>query len=320
MQFRHLRYFVKIVDAGSFSRAAATIHVAQPALSAQIAELEEELGVTLLHRSARGVRPTQAGEELYREAAFIIQRMEQLPAKVRSSSGEIQGTVNLGMTSTLASFLAGPFMEACRTALPRVPLRFITGHSLLIAARIEARTLDLGIVFEDETEAMPGFLRWKLFRQRLFLVARSMPEDRQAGITIAEVAKLPLVLPAYPNVARRVIDHAFTMAGLIPQVTAEADTLFSILSAVQSGLGAAIIPQGDLSDIPGYEAISPLPIKPPIFLTASVLTQRDSPLTGAGEAVLDLLIRFVAGQLAASLRPGAEWVGAIPNHDSHIST
>jgi DNA-binding transcriptional LysR family regulator len=82
MQLRHLRYFVRIVEAGSFSRAAATIHVAQPALSQQIAELEEELGVSLLHRSTRGVRPTAAGETLFREAAAILQQMEQLPGKV----------------------------------------------------------------------------------------------------------------------------------------------------------------------------------------------------------------------------------------------
>jgi LysR family transcriptional regulator, nitrogen assimilation regulatory protein len=156
MQLRHLRYFVRIVEAGSFSRAAATIHVAQPALSQQIAELEEELGVSLLHRSARGVRPTAAGETLYREAAAILQQMEQLPGKIRSTGGETEGAVSLGMTSTLAAFLSGPFMEACRTALPQVALRFITGHSLLIASRIEARTLDFGIVFEDEHDPIPG--------------------------------------------------------------------------------------------------------------------------------------------------------------------
>jgi len=60
MQYRHLHYFVSVVDAGSFSRAASTIHVAQPALSQQIAQLEEQLGVSLLLRSARGVRPTAA--------------------------------------------------------------------------------------------------------------------------------------------------------------------------------------------------------------------------------------------------------------------
>ena len=81
MQFRQLRYFVKIVEAGSFSRAAATIHVAQPALSQQIAELEERLGLKLLQRSARGVTPTAAGEVLFREASSILHQLDQLPGR-----------------------------------------------------------------------------------------------------------------------------------------------------------------------------------------------------------------------------------------------
>ena len=79
MQFRQLRYFVKIVEAGSFSRAATLIHVAQPALSQQIHELEDRLGVTLLRRSARGVSPTAAGEVLFREAISILHQLDQLP-------------------------------------------------------------------------------------------------------------------------------------------------------------------------------------------------------------------------------------------------
>jgi DNA-binding transcriptional LysR family regulator len=68
MKLRQLRYFVTIVDAGSFSRAAHVAHLAQPALSQQIADLEEQLGVTLLQRSARGVNATAAGQRLYGEA------------------------------------------------------------------------------------------------------------------------------------------------------------------------------------------------------------------------------------------------------------
>jgi LysR family nitrogen assimilation transcriptional regulator len=74
MQYRHLYYFVKIVEAGSFSQAARTIHVAQPALSQQISELEASLGVALLQRSARGIRPTVAGERLYEGAASLLRR------------------------------------------------------------------------------------------------------------------------------------------------------------------------------------------------------------------------------------------------------
>jgi hypothetical protein len=86
MHYRHLYYFVRIVEAGSFSQATRTIHVAQPALSQQIAELEASLGVPLLQRSARGVKPTAAGQKFYDEASSILRKYENLPGLVRSNS------------------------------------------------------------------------------------------------------------------------------------------------------------------------------------------------------------------------------------------
>src|SRR5271170_1846871 len=118
MQLRHLRYFVKIVEAGSFSGAAAAIHIAQPALSQQVAELEQMLGVELLHRNARGVRPTPAGEILYAEASSILRQVERIPGMVLSAAGDPQGIVSVGMSSTLAASLAGALMEASRKTLP----------------------------------------------------------------------------------------------------------------------------------------------------------------------------------------------------------
>src|SRR6202044_305503 len=100
MHYRHLYYFVRIVEAGSFSQAARTIHVAQPALSQQIAELEASLGIPLLQRSARGVRPTVAGEKFYEEASSILRRLDNLPGLIRSSTGEIHGTVSVGMPAS----------------------------------------------------------------------------------------------------------------------------------------------------------------------------------------------------------------------------
>ena len=108
MQYRHLYYFLKIVEAGSFSQAARTIHVAQPALSQQIAELEASLGVPLLQRSARGVKPTVAGEKLYEEASSILRKYENLPGLVRSSAGDVEGRVSLGMPASLSTTLVGP--------------------------------------------------------------------------------------------------------------------------------------------------------------------------------------------------------------------
>ena len=128
VQLRHLRYFTRIVEAGSFSRAASVVHIAQPALSQQIAELELDLGVTLLHRSARGVAPTPAGDVLYHEAVSILGRIEQLPELVRSGGPEIEGTVNIGTSSTLAASLFGPIRQG-------VPRRAAQGHPALLHGR-----------------------------------------------------------------------------------------------------------------------------------------------------------------------------------------
>jgi LysR family nitrogen assimilation transcriptional regulator len=307
VQLRHLRYFVKIVEAGSFSRAAATIHVAQPALSQQIAELEEQLGLSLLLRSARGVRPTAAGEVLYREASSILRQVEQLPGIVRSSGGETEGAVSLGMSSTFAAALAGPFIEASKAALPKVTLKLAVADSQSIKARVEAQTLDMAVVFEDEL--VPIFSRELLFRQRLYLVCREPFSNRAGSVSFDQLTTLPLILPSHPNVTRSVLDRAFAAAGTSPNVVAEADVLSSILSAVRTGIGNTIIPKGDLSDISGNDLPEPLLVEPPLFLTASVISSGDFPLTHAGEAVRNVLIQFVESHLRGAQAPGAEWIG-----------
>jgi LysR family transcriptional regulator, nitrogen assimilation regulatory protein len=305
MQFRHLRYFVKIVEAGSFSRAALTINVAQPALSQQIAELELKLGTSLLQRSARGVRPTAAGEVLYREASAILRLVEQLPAIVRSSGGETDGVVSLGMSSTLAATLGGAFFEACKAALPKVTLKLAVIDSESIKARIEAHSLDLAIVFEDEF--VPVFSRKLLFRQRLYLVRRDPLPDKALSISFDKLATLPLILPSHPNVVRGLLDRSFAAAGVSPNVVAEADVLSGIISVVSTGMGSTVLPKGDLSDIPGEQIA--LSIEPPLFLTASIISSGDFPLTYAGEAVRNVLIKFAESHFRANDAPGVEWIG-----------
>lgn len=319
MQLRHLRYFVKIVEAGSFSRAATTIHVAQPALSQQIAELEEKLGLSLLQRSARGVRPTAAGEVLYREASSILRQMEQLPGIVRSSSGEAVGVVGLGMSSTLAATLAGRVIDNCRTSLPKVSLKLAVADSETVRARVESHTLDMALVFEDEM--VPTFARKPLFRQRLYVIRSETEQASGTAISLSELAALPLILPDQANITRRMLGRIFSTARLEPNVVAEADQFSSILSAVRTGIGATVIPIGDLAELGGGLA-PPILIEPPLYLTGSIISSSDYPLTHAGEAVRDVLARLVHEHLQQAQPLGATWIGgntAIGSADRRIS-
>ena len=306
MQFRHLRYFVQIVDAGSFSRAAAAIHVAQPALSQQMAELEQRMGVSLLQRSTRGVRPTEAGKILYREATSILHKVERLPGIVRSSSGSVEGTVSVGIATMLSGTRTGQFLERCTSALPNVAMNLTDSDSESLKGSIEGHRLDLAVVFEDELRTT--FWRKPLFRQRLYVISRRFDDYAETSIALAELADEPLALPSEPNDRRSVINRAFAQAGVAAKIVAECRSLNTELSVVRNGVGGTIINTGNIADIGMADSCKPVLLEPPLFMTCSVISSANVPLTQAGEAVKTQLIDFMQEYHRKSPPPGAEWI------------
>jgi LysR family transcriptional regulator, nitrogen assimilation regulatory protein len=307
MQYRQLYYFVRIVEAGSFSQAARTIHVAQPALSQQISELEASLGVPLLQRSARGVRPTVAGRKFYDEASSILRKYENLPGLVRSSAGNIEGRVSVGMPASLSTTLVGPFIETCRASHPKVTLKFIDGDSEFLREEVENNRLDLALAYEDEF--FPVVSRQPLFRQNHYLISSRRSSPTTAGtISLEEVAKMPLVLPARLNARREVIERTFAEAGLSLNLAAEAVTVSSEFSAVRSGAGSTIFNLGDMSGFSLDDFAEPVLIEPAFYLTCCLIWPIESPLTLAAERVKALLIDFMKDHIQRADRPGALWL------------
>jgi LysR family nitrogen assimilation transcriptional regulator len=306
MQYRQLRYFVKIVEAGSFSRAASTIHVAQPALSQQVAELEEKVGLKLLHRTPRGVVPTPAGELLFERASSILRRLDELPALLKSSTGEIAGTVSLGIVASLAEDLMGPIVERLGPTHPKVMLKCSDGDSESLCARLQGQKLDLAVIFEQEF--VPAFSRTLLFSQRFFLIGKTLPGKARSSVSLDEIAKLPLVLPGTYSERRRIIDRAFAEANLSATVVAEADNLSSELSAVRTGIGHTMLNLGELSGPIAAALAKPVIIEPPITMTCSIISSGDFNLSGAGEAVRILVADVIRSFIKTTKRVGATLV------------
>lgn len=307
MQFRQLRYFVKIVEAGSFSRAATLIHVAQPALSQQIHELEERLGVTLLQRSARGVRPTAAGEVLFREATSILHQLDALATTVRSSGGEVEGAVSVGLASSMASILIGPLLSQVKTTLPKVNLKISDDDSGTLQEGIAAGHLDMAVVYESEF--VSAFSRRPIFRQRLYFVGSQPYFVKDAtSVSLEQIGSMPLILPGRPNGRRSLIDRAFAERGMVPNIVAEAETLSSELLAVRSGVANTILPISDRTTFAQGGFAAPLLVEPPLFLTCSVISSSDFPLTHAGEAVREILIEFLRVRLRDADLLGVQWL------------
>jgi LysR family transcriptional regulator, nitrogen assimilation regulatory protein len=119
MEFRHLRYFVQIVDSQSLSGASRVLGVAQPALSQQIAQLEAQLGLMLLTRSVRGVQATKSGEAFYNQAKSLLRQLADIPTIIAAADEEEAGTVSIGLPASIASVIGDSLIVrlGCRLKL-----------------------------------------------------------------------------------------------------------------------------------------------------------------------------------------------------------
>ena len=130
MDLRSLRYFIAVVEAGSLSRAAGSLYIAQPALTAQIKKLESELGAQLLERSHAGVTPTQAGVQLYQDARRLLSDASAMRERIQRLPQGPEGSVTIAVPFLLSSLLMGPLLAHLKDTHPRIRV-FVLDLSLI---------------------------------------------------------------------------------------------------------------------------------------------------------------------------------------------
>lgn len=240
MELRQLRYFVRVVEAGSIGRAAMSIGMVTSALSQQISRLEGELSTRLLQRSASGVVPTDAGLAFFRQAQLALRHADD--AVQAAQQARLAGHVSVGLPSTTAAILGAPFLQAMNARYPDIRLHLVEALSGHLSDMLNGRLLDLAIVFHAETAR-----RWSvmpLLDEPLFLCAhRDMPGVPAGDTTrLDAIASLPLVLPSGRHGLRALVNNAFLQLGQTPRVVAEVDGLSLLMDVVQLGEAATIQP------------------------------------------------------------------------------
>lgn len=241
MNLRRLKYFVKIVDVGSVTLASEVLHIAQPALSQQIATLEGEFNQQLLVRTTKGVTPTDAGKVVYRHAQIILKQVEQARLEVRNASQALTGKVSVGLApGTAAAGLALPLLRAIRGRYPEVLLHLNENFGTTLAELIADGRMDMAVLYG--TRPVPGLSFFPLLHEDLVLVGPPASHPAGSEVTLKDAARTPLMMLRPHNVIRKVIDEAFRRAQVVPEVVAELESTPSLIDAVASGLGAAILP------------------------------------------------------------------------------
>lgn len=242
MNLRRLKYFVKIVDVGSLTQAAEVLHIAQPALSQQLATLEGELKQQLLIRTKRGVQPTEAGNILYAHAQTILRQCEQAQSAVNSAGQAMSGHVSLGLASgSTAAQLALPLLQTLRDQQPGILLSLHENSGAALAGQVANQTLDMAMVYGAKMPA--GLHTVALMREDLYLVAtRAVPHPGNS-VELLDVARLNLFLPREGDAVRNQLEEAMALRKLAINVVGEIESSGALSAAIAGGLGATVLPE-----------------------------------------------------------------------------
>lgn len=243
MTLRQLHYFLRILELKSFSKAAANLHIAQPALGLQIRKLEEELGVPLLNRHSRGVTPTEAGLILREHAQTVLRQVERAKLALVDFAGPPRGKVAVGVTPTVNMMLAASLVSRCRDEFPKVGLSLVEGMSETLMEWVENDRLDMA--FSYNADAARGLVCEPLLAEDLLLIGAAKDERRlKKTVAFGDVAKLPLILPTNRHGLRQIVDEAADKRGIELNIVMEIDSVHASKELVERGLGYTVLPMG----------------------------------------------------------------------------
>src|SRR5262245_51865369 len=192
MDFRQLGYFVRVVEMGSFSRAATFLHVAQPALSRQVRNLEIELKEQLLIRNGRGVATTEAGERLLVHARTILDLVARAYEDMDNARTGKSGTVTIGMPRALSAAISTALVRRLRSELPDANVHVLHGRSTQLQEWLLAGRLDMAVLYDAPSS--PALEIHDLVAEPLYLF--SGPEDTAGGapVPLEDLAYLPMII------------------------------------------------------------------------------------------------------------------------------
>lgn len=287
-----LATFIAVAETGSFRRAAQMIGRSQPAVTAQINQLEAMLATRLLVRTTRHVRLTAAGSELMERAKRLVVETQRLVLDFQSRSADFAGQVSVSVAPTVASSVIPPVLLMLEGDYPRirVAMREDLGADMLEAVRNGHVDFAIGPYSE-----VPDTLSFEpVFEQKFFLILRAEhPIATRGSAQLADLDTLQLLCASPGSTAREVLETAARSAGLAIRPRYETmhyPTLFAMASA---GLGATVMPIVNL-DVLAAMGLKAVPILGARLLRpVGVIRHRGEPLSPPGEAFLQVL-RFIA--------------------------
>jgi LysR family hydrogen peroxide-inducible transcriptional activator len=242
VELHQLRYFNAVARAGSFTRAAEDLGIAQPSLSQQIRALEKHLGAALFERLGRSVRLTTLGEALRTPALSILHQVTMAENALASLRDGVQGSVRIGVIPTILPYWFAPRVAQCRQALPDVELQLVEDSTPRLVEQLQSGELDVTVAGLPVRNR--DIVCSELFREPMFLaVAKGHPLAGQAEVDVRACLEEPLLLLKEGHCLRDNVLMACTRARAELRSIFESNQLESIFELVRSGFGITLVPE-----------------------------------------------------------------------------
>lgn len=295
MLARHIQYFIAVANHLSFTRAAAALHVSQPALSQQVRQLEESLGTTLFDRSGRTTRLTDAGEVYLRYAKRAAQELQEAKRAIDDLGDLSRGSLRVGVTPTFTSYLVGPLVEAFHGRYPNITLVVREIAQEAMEELLLADEVDVGIAFDSghhldlEAQAL-------LVETLALVVGKQHPLATTASIGLEALNSESLILLSAEFATREQIDSYCRQHNIRPHVQVEANTISALIEVVSRTKLSTLLPA---TIAQAHEQLVAIELDQQRLQRTAVLMQRKGVYqTAAARAFVELAMK-VAKQLEA---------------------
>src|SRR5215472_12404282 len=299
MELRHLRYFLAVGEALNFTKAAARLRVAQPALSRQVRDLEDEIGVDLLRRSPRGVTLTAEGKLFLEEVRQLLKHADESVERVRGLARGEYGELDIGYIPIPTVEILPPALEVFRKAAPHVRLVLHDLPTDELISQLRNATLELAIMVQPHGEQTAD-IEFETLRSYVWCVAlsRAHPLARLKSIPLERLAGERLVILSRKSYSEyhRILQHIFSPLSRKPRIAMECDSESSLFMEVEAGHGIALV-----TTIAKLAAGKRLVYRPLTGTTKAqavgIACAANGDVTPAGEKFCEILRRFRADRL-----------------------
>jgi LysR family cyn operon transcriptional activator len=273
MLLRHLSYFSAVAEHRGFTRAAAALHVSQPALSQQIRQLEENLGVALFDRSGRTTRLTDAGVVWLSYAQRVLRDLEEGKRALYEVENLQRGTLRVAMTPTFTNWFIGPLIADFYQRYPGISLTLREMDQDRMEALLLNDELDVGIAFDD-TPSRDIVSQPLLIETLALVVNRRHPLASTHQASLSVLNQEALILLSAEFATRDQIDRNCQLHGIQPKVQMEANSISAVLNVVQRTGLATLLPAAIVRE---YDDLAALELTPTLLeRTASLLQRKEA--------------------------------------------